>query len=104
MVYCFIIFQSVKIMQSSLECRSSEHSSNAPSHGIDEENDQHRSRPRTIPANGKYLRALLSTERQGVAALRSVVDMLKKSTNESMRTIAKYRFHMDQANMIEKSS
>ena len=91
-------------MQSSSECRSSELSSNAPSHGIDEENDQHSSRPRTVPANDKYLRALLSAERHGIVALRSVVDMSKKSTNESIRIIAKYRFHINQANGIKKYS
>ena len=88
-------------MQSSSECRSSEHSFSASSHGIDEENDHRTSRPRIVPANDKYLRDLLSVERQGVVALRCGVDMFKKSTDESMRAIAKHRF---QVNMIKKSS
>ena len=88
-------------MPSSSECKSSEHSFSASSHGIDDENDKHNSRLRTVPSNDKYLRAPLSAGKQGVAALRSVVDMFKESTEESIRTIAKYRFHMDQANRIK---
>jgi hypothetical protein len=70
--------------QSSLEERpqkSSDLSSDASSHS---------GQPRPFLSNEKYLKVVLYAERHGVAALRSVPDMLKKSTYDSIKAIGKY--------------
>ena len=86
MVHCCKLFSyyfqtAHKTKQASSEGRtqrSSELSSSAASHSNVEANNLLSGQPRT-PTGEKHLRALLSAERQGVAALRSVADMLKKS-------------------------
>ena len=69
--------------------KSSDLSSDASSHG---------SRPRPVLTNDKYLKDVVYAERKGVAALRSVADMLKKSTQDSIKAIAKYQRVIDDAN------
>ena len=44
------------------------------------------------------MKVILHAERQGVAALRSVVEMLKKSKYDMMKLIAKYRSLYEDAN------
>ena len=68
--------------------KSSDLSSDASSHS---------GQPRPFLPNSKYLKAVLY-ERNGVAALRSVADMLKKSTQDSIKAIAKYQRVIDDAN------
>ena len=69
--------------------KSSDLSSDASSHSR---------QPRPfLSSNSKYLKAVLY-ERHGVAALRSVADMLKKSTQDSIKAIAKYQRVIDDAN------
>ena len=58
----------------------------------------HSGQPRPFFSNDKYLKAVLYAERQDVAALRSVADMLKKSTHDSIKAIAKYQRVIDDAN------
>ena len=69
--------------------KSSDLSSDASSHS---------GQPRPFLSNDKYLKAVLYAERQGVAALRSVADMLKKSTEDSIKAVAKYQRVIDEAN------
>ena len=69
--------------------KSSDLSSDASSHSR---------QPRPfLSSNSKYLKVVLY-ERHGVAALRSVADMLKKSTQDSIKAIAKYQRVIDDAN------
>ena len=78
--------------QSSLEERptkSSDLSSDASSHSR---------QPRPFfSSNSKYLKAVLY-KRHGIAALRSVADMLTKSTQDSIKAIAKCQRVIDDAN------
>jgi hypothetical protein len=53
------------------------------------------STPRTTYIGVKYLKAVLVAETKGVAALRSVADMLRKSTKDSIKSIAIYRHELD---------
>jgi hypothetical protein len=53
---------------------------------------------RPFLSNDKYLKAVLCAERQGVASQRSIADMLKKSTQDSIKAIAKYHRVIDDAN------
>jgi hypothetical protein len=64
--------------------------------GTTEANDL-RSTPRTTYTYVKYLKVVLVAERKGVAALRSVADMLRKSTEDSIKSIAIYRRELDKA-------
>ena len=73
-------------------------SSNASSQVMLLSNHMHGSRPAAILTNDKYLKAELSAERQGVAALRSVADMLRKSSDDSIKSMAKYQLVIDEAN------
>ena len=73
-------------------------SSNASSQVMLLPNHMHGSRPRAVLTNDKYLKAVLSAERQGVAALRSVADMLRKSAEDSIKSMAKYQHFIDEAN------
>ena len=41
--------------------------------------------------NDKYLKVVLYAERQGAAALRSVADMLRKSAEDSIKSMAEYQ-------------
>ena len=86
-------YQNAVVMkQSSSEERpqkSSDISSDASSHG---------SRPRPVLTNDKYLKVVLYVERQGVVALRSVANILRKSTEDSIKAIAKYQRVFDEAN------
>jgi hypothetical protein len=45
----------------------------------------------------KYLKTVLVAERKGVSALRSVADMLRKNTKDSIKSIAIYRCELDKA-------
>ena len=78
--------------QSSLEERptkSSDLCSDASSHSR---------QPRPfLSSNSKYLKVVLY-ERHGVDALRSVADMLTKSTQDSIKAIAKCQHVIDDAN------
>ena len=58
----------------------------------------HGSQPTPILINDKCLKAILSAERQGVAALRSVADMLRNSSEDSTKSMAKYQLVIDEAN------
>jgi hypothetical protein len=69
--------------------------------GTTEEN-HFSSLPRTNHTGVKYLKAILVVERKGVAALRSVADMLRKNTVDSIKYIAIYRRELDKA--IARSS
>lgn len=51
----------------------------------------HDSRLRAVLTNEKYLRFVLYAERHDVAALRSVFDMLRKSLEVSIKSMAKYQ-------------
>jgi hypothetical protein len=53
--------------------------------------------PKTTYIGVKYLKAILVAEREGVAALRSIFDMLRKSTEDSIKYIAIYRRELDKA-------
>jgi hypothetical protein len=64
------------------------------SEGTTEANDLS-SPPRITCTGVKYLKAVLVAERKGVAALRSVADMLSKSTEGSIKSIAIYRHELD---------
>jgi hypothetical protein len=55
------------------------------------------STPRTPYTGVKYLKVVLVVERKGVAALRLVADMLRKSTEYSIKSIAIYRRELDKA-------
>jgi hypothetical protein len=44
--------------------------------------------PRTTYTSVKYLKVVLDVERKGVAALRSDADMLRKSTEDLIKSIA----------------
>jgi hypothetical protein len=55
------------------------------------------STPRTTYTSVKYLKAILVAERKGVAALRSVADMLRKSMEDSIKSIVIYRRELDKA-------
>ena len=73
-------------------------SSNASSQVMLLSNHMHCSRPTSVLTNDKYLKAVLYAERQGVAALRSVADMLRKSAEDSIKSMAKYQCVIDEAN------
>ena len=73
-------------------------SSNASSQVMLLSNHMHGSRPRAVLTNDKYLKVVLYVERQGVAALRSVADMLRKSAEDSIKSMAKYQSVIDEAN------
>ena len=73
-------------------------SSNAYSQVMLLSNHMHGSRPTAVLTNDKYLKAVLYAERQGVVALRSVADMLRKSTEDSIKSMAKYQRVIDEAN------
>ena len=73
-------------------------SSNASSQVMLLSNHMHGSRPAAILTNDKYLKAVLYAERQGVAALRSVADMLRKSAEDSIKSMAEYQRVIDEAN------
>jgi hypothetical protein len=64
-------------------------SSDASSHS-------HQPRP-FLSSNSKYLKVVLY-ERHGVSALRSIDGMLKRSTQDSIKAIAKYQRIIDDAN------
>jgi hypothetical protein len=64
--------------------------------GITEANELN-SPPRTTYIGVKYLKAVRIAKRKGVAALRSVADMLRKSTEDSKKSIAIYRRELDKA-------
>ena len=72
-------------------------SSNASSQVMLLSNHMHGSRPTAVLTNDKYLKAVLYAERQGVAALRSVADMLRKSAEDSIKSMAKYQCVIDEA-------
>ena len=72
-------------------CDPSSHSS---SHCIVEANLLN-SPPRTTHACDKYINVVLHAERKGVAALRSVAEMLKKRTDDTLKRIAMYRSLID---------
>jgi hypothetical protein len=55
------------------------------------------STPRTTYIGVKYLNFVLVAERKGVASLRSVANMLRKSTEDSIKSIAIYRRELDKA-------
>jgi hypothetical protein len=57
--------------------------------GTTEANDLS-STPRTTYICVKYLKAVLVAETKGVASLRSVADMLRKSTEDSIKSITIY--------------
>ena len=57
----------------------------------------HGSRPAAVLTNDKYLKVVLYAERQGVAALRSVADMLRKSEEDSIKSMDKYQCIIDEA-------
>jgi hypothetical protein len=59
------------------------------SEGTTEANDLN-SPPRTTYTSIKYLKVVLDVERKGVGALRSVADMLRKSTEDLIKSIAIY--------------
>ena len=73
-------------------------SSNASSQVMLLSNHMHGSRPTAVLTNDKYLKAVLYAETQGVAALRSVADMLRKSAEDSIKSMAKYQSVIDEAN------
>ena len=73
-------------------------SSNASSQVMLLSNHMHGSRPTPVLTNDKYLKAVLSAERQGVAALRFVADMLRKSAEDSIKSMAEYQRVIDEAN------
>lgn len=73
-------------------------SSNASSQVMLLSNHMHGSRPTAVLTNDKYLKAVLYAERQGVAALRSVADMLRKSAEDSIKSMAEYQRVIDEAN------
>ena len=73
-------------------------SSNASSQVMLLSNHMHGSRPTAVLTNDKYLKAVLSAERQGVAALRYVADMLRKSSEDSIKSMAKYQLVIDEDN------
>ena len=92
---------AVQTRQSSSEGRapkSLDVSSNASSQVMLLSNHMHGSRPAAILTNDKYLKAVLYAERQGVAALRSVADMLRKSAEDSIKSMAEYQRVIDEAN------
>ena len=61
-------------------------------------NHMHGSRPRAVLTNDKYLKAILYAKTQGVAALRSIGNMLRKSIEDSINSMAKYQRVIDEAN------
>ena len=61
-------------------------------------NHMYGSQPTPVLTNDKYLKVVLSAERQGVASLRSVADMLRKSAEDSIKSMAKYQLVIDEAN------
>ena len=73
-------------------------SSNASSQVMLLSNHMHGSRPAANLTNDKYLKAVLYAERQGVAALRSVADMLRKSAEDSIKSMAECQRVIDEAN------
>ena len=73
-------------------------SSNASSQVMLLSNHMHGSRPTAVLTNDKYIKAVLYAERQGVAALRSVADMLRKSAEDSIKSMSKYHRVIDEAN------
>ncbi len=73
-------------------------SSNASSQVMPLSNHMHGTRPTPVLTNDKYLKAVLYAERQGVAALRSVADMLRKSAEDSVKSMAEYQRVIDEAN------
>ena len=73
-------------------------SSNASSQVMPLSNHMHGSRPTPVLINDKYLKVVLSAERQGVVALRPVADMLRKSSEDSIKSMAKYQLVIDEAN------
>ena len=92
---------AVQTRQSSSEGRppkSLDVSSNASSQVMLLSNHMHGSRPAANLTNDKYLKAVLYAERQGVAALRSVADMLRKSAEDSIKSMVKYQSVIDEAN------
>ena len=60
--------------------------------------------PESIPTGDTYLDALQQVERKSVAALRSVAKKLKKKTEDSIKTIDKYRREIDEAKKIMAKS
>ena len=58
----------------------------------------HGSRPTVVLTNDKYLKVVLYAERQCIAALRSVADMLRKSAQDSIKSMAEYQCVIDEAN------
>ena len=46
----------------------------------------------------RSLKAVLYAERQSVAALRSVADMLRKSAEDSIKSMVEYQRVIDEAN------
>ena len=78
-------------------CDPSSHSS---SHCIAEANNLLNSPPRTTVACDKYINVVLHAERKGVAALRSVAEMLKKRTYDTLKRIAMYRSLIDGTDML----
>ena len=73
-------------------------SSNASSQVMLLSNHMHGIRPTPVLTNDKYLKVVLSAERQGVASFRFVVDMLRKSSEDSIKSMAKYQLVIDEAN------
>ena len=73
-------------------------SSNASSQVMLLSNHMHGNRSTTVLTNDKYLKVVLYAERQGVAALRSVADMLRKSAEDSIKSMAEYQCVIDEAN------
>ena len=73
-------------------------SSNASSQVILLSNHMHGSRHAAVLTNDKYLKAVLYAERQGVAALRSVADMLRNSAEDSIKLMSEYQRVIDEAN------
>jgi hypothetical protein len=69
--------------------------------GTTEANDLS-STPRTTYTSVKYLKVVLAAERKGVATLRSVANMLRKSTEVLIKSIAIYRCELDK--VVARSS
>ena len=72
-------------------------SSNASTQVMLLSNYMHGSRPTAVLTNDKYLKVVLYAERKGVAALRYVADMLRKSVEDSIKSIAEYQCVIDEA-------
>ena len=88
--YCQTAVQTEQASSGESIQRSADYCSNASSHEIVQAKDLLSSRHAPTKRGDSYIKAILHAERKGVAALRSVAEMLRKRAEDSMITIAKY--------------